>query len=249
MDEVRAEYRKVAENHARGEAEKLRLPLSAARDNRFKIDWSAFEPIKPTFLGTRVFEDFDLAAIAEYIDWTPFFQAWELRGRYPAILDDPAQGETARSLFADAQAMLKKIIAEKWFKPKAVIGFWPANAVGDDLRLFTDEHRDQELATFFTLRQQLSKRDGKPSMALADFVAPLDSGKPDYVGGFVVTAGPEENEIAQRFAKANDDFSSILVKALADRFAEGARARWVHQHVQLRYWGYADGLRRSSRTS
>jgi 5-methyltetrahydrofolate--homocysteine methyltransferase len=237
-DEVRAEYRKVAEKHAEGELAKLRLPLASARANKFKVDWSGFAVKKPSFLGTRVFEEFDLAEIAKYIDWTPFFQAWELRGRYPAILDDPKQGETARSLFADAQAMLQKIISENWFQPKAVIGCWPANAVGDDVRLFTDEHRNQDLATFFTLRQQLSKRDGHASMALADFVAPVDSGKPDYLGGFVVTAGPEENEIAQRFAKANDDFSSILVKALADRFAE-ALAEMMHEKVRREYWGYA----------
>ena len=238
MDEVRAEYHKVASAHAKAEEAKQRLPLAAARANRFQVDWSGFEPLKPTFLGTRVFENFDLEVLSHYIDWTPFFQTWELRGRYPQILDDPAQGETARALFADAQAMLKRIIAEKWFRPKAVIGFWPANSVGDDVRLFTDEHRNQELATFFTLRQQLSKRDGKPSMALADFVAPLETGKPDYLGGFVVTAGGEEDDIANRFAGANDDFSSILVKALADRFAE-ALAEMMHQHVRLRYWGYA----------
>ncbi|MGN6099531.1 MAG: methionine synthase, partial [Devosia sp.] len=238
MDEVRAEYRKVAAAHARGEAEKQRLPLAAARANHFEIDWPAFEPVKPTFLGTRVFDNVNLAEVAQYIDGTPFFQAWELRGRYPALLDDPKQGETARALFADAQAMLKKIIAEKWFSPKAVIGFWPANAVGDDIRLFTDERRDQELATFFTLRQQLSRREGHASMALADFIAPLETGKPDYLGGFVVTAGGEEDAISADFVKKNDDFSSILVKALADRFAE-ALAEMMHQHVRLRYWGYA----------
>jgi 5-methyltetrahydrofolate--homocysteine methyltransferase len=238
MDEVRAEYRKVAEKHAQNEAAKQRLPLAKARENHFPTDWAAYEPVRPSFLGTRVFDNVNLAELALYIDWTPFFHAWELRGRYPQILDDPGQGETARALFADAQAMLKKIIAEKWFHPKAVIGFWPANAVGDDIRLYTDERRDQELATFFTLRQQLSKRPGQSSMALADFIAPLGSGKPDYLGGFVVTAGGEEDEIAGRFAKANDDFSSILVKALADRCAE-ALAEMMHQHVRLRYWGYA----------
>ena len=238
IDEVRAEYRKVADAHAKGEEAKQRLPLAAARANRFEADWGGFEPIRPRFLGTRVFEEFDLAEIARYIDWTPFFQAWEMRGRYPAILEDPKQGETARSLFADAQAMLTKIIDEKWFKPKAVIGFWPANAVGDDIRLFTDEHRDQQLATFFTLRQQLSKREGKPSMALADFVAPLETEKPDYLGGFVVTAGGEEDAISRRFIEANDDFSSILVKALADRFAE-ALAEMMHERVRREYWGYA----------
>ena len=138
---VRAEYRKVADAHARSEADKQRLPLAKARANAHRIDWAAYEPPKPTFLGTQVFEGCDLAELARYIDWTPFFQTWELKGRYPEILDDEEQGPAARQLFDDAQAMLAKIIAEKWFAPKAVIGFWPANAVGDDIRLFTDDER------------------------------------------------------------------------------------------------------------
>ena len=237
-DGVRAEYAKVAEAHSRAEAEKQRLPLARARENPVKLDWTAYKPVKPSFLGTKVLDDYDLEELARYIDWTPFFQTWELRGRYPAILEDEAQGEAARHLFADAQAMLSKIIEEKWFRPRAVIGFWPANAVGDDIHLFTDESRQQELATFFTLRQQLSKRDGRPNVALSDFVAPVDSGVADYVGGFVVTAGFEEIAIAERFERANDDYSSILVKALADRFAE-AFAERLHERVRREFWGYA----------
>ena len=144
----------------------------------------------------------------------------------------------ARALWADAQKMLKQVIAEKWFKPRAVIGFWPANAVGDDIRLFTDESRKQELATLYTLRQQLTKRDGKANMALADFMAPLETGHADHIGGFVVTAGIEEVAIAERFERANDDYSSILVKALADRFAE-TLAEFMHLKVRREYWGYA----------
>ena len=238
IETVRAEYRKVAAAHARSEAEKKRLPLARARDNAFRADWSAYEPPRPSFLGTRVFESWDLADLARYIDWTPFFQTWELKGRYPKILEDESQGPAARALFDDAQAMLEKIIAEKWFAPKAVVGFWPANAVGDDVRLFTDDGRGDELATFFTLRQQLSKRDGRPNLALADFVAPADSGKADYLGGFVVTAGIEEVAIAERFERANDDYSSILVKALADRFAE-AFAERMHERVRTEFWGYS----------
>lgn len=235
IEDIRAEYAKAAAAHERAESEKQRVPLAKARDNAFKPDWSGYTPPKPTFLGTRVFEDFDLETLARYIDWTPFFQTWELKGRYPAILEDERQGEAARQLFDDAQAMLKQIIGEKWFKPRAVVGFWPANAVGDDIRLFTDEGRTEELATLFTLRQQLGKRDGKPNMALADFLAP--AGKPDYVGGFVVTAGIEEVAIAERFERANDDYSSILVKALADRFAE-AFAEAMHEKVRKELWGY-----------
>ncbi|WEX77141.1 methionine synthase [Sinorhizobium numidicum] len=235
---IRAEYHKVADAHARNEAEKRRLPLSQARANAHKIDWDAHQPKTPSFLGTRVFESWDLAELARYIDWTPFFQTWELKGVYPRILDDEKQGPAARQLFDDAQAMLEKIVAEKWFAPKAVVGFWPAGAVGDDIRLFTDEGRDRELATFFTLRQQLTKRDGRPNVALADFVAPADSGKQDYLGGFVVTAGIEEVAIAERFERANDDYSSIMVKALADRFAE-AFAERMHEYVRKELWAYA----------
>lgn len=238
VEGIRAEYAKVAAAHARAEAEKVRLPIARARANAHKVDWAAYQPVKPSFLGTKVFEDYALDELVRYIDWTPFFQTWELKGRYPAILEDEKQGEAARQLYADAQAMLTKIVAEKWFRPRAVIGFWPANAVGDDIRLFTDESRAEDLATFFTLRQQLSKRDGRPNVALSDFVAPIESGKTDYVGGFVVTAGIEEVAIAERFERANDDYSSIMVKALADRFAE-AFAERMHEQVRREYWGYA----------
>ena len=238
VDGIKGEYAKVAEAHARAEAEKQRQPLASARENAVKLDWSAYKPTKPSFKGTKVFEEYDLAELARYIDWTPFFQTWELKGRFPAILDDEKQGEAARQLYADAQAMLEKIIAENWFRPRAVIGFWPANAVGDDIRLFRDDSRKEELATFFTLRQQIAKREGRANVALSDFVAPLETGVPDYVGGFVVTAGIEEVAIAERFERANDDYSSILVKALADRFAE-AFAERMHERVRREFWGYS----------
>ncbi len=238
VDAIKGEYAKVAEAHARAEAEKQRQPLASARANAVKIDWSAYVPKTPSFTGTKVFETYDLAELARYIDWTPFFQTWELKGRYPAILEDEKQGEAARQLFADAQAMLEKIIAENWFRPRAVIGFWPANAVGDDVRLFKDDSRAEELATFFTLRQQIAKREGRANVALSDFVAPLETGLQDHVGGFVVTAGIEEVAIAERFERANDDYSSILVKALADRFAE-AFAERMHERVRREFWGYA----------
>jgi 5-methyltetrahydrofolate--homocysteine methyltransferase len=238
VETIQAEYRKVADAHAKAESAKQRVPLPAARANAHRIDWTNYTPPKPAFLGTKVFETWDLADLARYIDWTPFFQTWELKGRYPQILEDEKQGAAARQLFDDAQAMLAKIIEEKWFAPKAVIGFWPANVVDDDIRLFADESRSAELATFFTLRQQLTKRDGKANVALADFVAPASSGKADYLGGFVVTAGIEEVAIAERFERANDDYSSILVKALADRFAE-AFAERMHEVVRKEFWGYA----------
>jgi len=238
VETVQAEYKKVAAAHAKNELEKQRLPLAKARANAQKVDWQAYEPRTPSFLGTRVFQGWDLEELARYIDWTPFFQTWEMKGVYPKILDDERQGEAARALFADAQAMLAKVIAEKWFAPKAVVGFWPAGAVGDDIRLFTDDTRTADLATFFTLRQQMSKRDGRPNVALSDFVAPIDTGREDYIGGFVVTAGIEEVAIAERFERANDDYSSIMVKALADRFAE-AFAERLHEYVRKELWGYA----------
>ncbi|KQY25959.1 methionine synthase [Rhizobium sp. Root482] len=238
VETLRAEYRKVADAHARNEREKQRLPLSRARANAQKVDWGTYAPKTPSFLGTRVFENWDLGELARYIDWTPFFQTWEMKGVYPKILDDERQGEAARQLFADAQDMLAKIIAEKWFVPRAVVGFWPAGAVGDDIRLFTDEARTQEEAVFFTLRQQMGKRDGRPNVALSDFVAPVESGVKDYIGGFVVTAGIEEVAIAERFERANDDYSSIMVKALADRFAE-AFAERLHEYVRKELWAYA----------
>ena len=235
IDDIRSEYAEVAERHERSERAKERLPLTKARANAKKIDWSDYKVETPSFFGPKVIENWDLAEIARYIDWTPFFRTWELKGVYPRILEDEKYGEAARSLFADAQAMLQRIIGEDWFAPRAVVGFWPANAVGDDIRLFKDEGRKDPLARLHTLRQQHSKRKDSPNVALSDFVAP--EGTPDYVGGFVVTAGPEEIEIAERFEQAGDDYGSIMVKALADRYAE-AMAEMLHERVRKDHWGY-----------
>ncbi len=233
---VRDEYRKVAAAHERSEADKIRVPLAKARANAMQIDWSAYRPAAPSFLGARVFESYDLAELARYIDWTPFFQTWELKGRFPAILDDPEQGAAARALFDDAKAMLKQIVEQQWFAPKAVVGFWPAARVGDDIVLYRDESREKPIATLHTLRQQLGRRDGRPHVALADFIAPAAGG--DYIGAFVVTAGVEDEAIARRFEHANDDYSSILVKALGDRLAE-AFAEAMHARVRRELWGHA----------
>ncbi|MFC0340715.1 methionine synthase [Paracoccus niistensis] len=235
IDEVRREYQEVAARYNRSDSDRARLSIEDARANAVKLEWSAYQAPRPQFTGTKVLADWDLGEIARYIDWTPFFQTWEMKGVYPKLLDDPAQGEAARALFADAQAMLKQIIDEGWLSPRAVIGFWPANRSGDDIRLFTDEDRAAQLATFHTLRQQVTKRDGRPNVALADFVAP--EGKPDWVGGFVVTAGDESARV-QAFKDAHDDFSAILLQALADRFAE-ALAEMVHERVRRDFWGYA----------
>ncbi len=236
--EVRAEYAKISAAHFRAQADKKRLRLGEARANTVKIDFSKIPPKKPAFFGIRSFDDYDLAELAQYIDWTPFFQTWELTGRFPAILDDPKVGEAARSLYDDAKKMLDLIVKEKWFTARATIGFWPANAEGDDIAVYADETRSKKIATFHTLRQQLEKREGRFNAALSDFVAPVTSGVPDYIGGFVVTAGIGEDIIADRFKKANDDYSSILCKALADRLAE-AFAERMHARVRREFWGYA----------
>ncbi len=236
--QTRAEYERVADAHARAQADKLRVPLAQARANAYKIDWAAYEPPKPSFTGARAFASYDVGELVPYIDWTPFFQTWEFKGRYPALLDDPERGEAARRLYDDARAMLKRIVEERWFTPKAVIGFWPANSVGDDIALYNGESRNERIATLHTLRQQLPKRDGKANLALADFIGPKESGKADYVGAFVVTAGAEEEKIAARYARANDDYGSIMVKALADRIAE-AFAERMHERVRREFWGYA----------
>jgi 5-methyltetrahydrofolate--homocysteine methyltransferase len=238
IDKVRNEYQKVAEAHARGERDKARISLAQARANALKLDFATYTPPKPKFTGTRVFRSYDIEELIPYIDWTPFFRTWELRGRYPEILEDKVQGEAARQLYEDAQEMLTQIVTERWFDPKAIIGFWPANAVGDDIRLYTGESRSETLATLHTLRQQLTKREGRHNVALSDFIAPEGSGKADYIGGFVVTAGAREEKLAERFAKANDDYRSILVKALGDRIAE-ALAERMHERVRREFWAYA----------
>ncbi len=236
--EVRAEYAKISAAHFRAQADKKRLKLADARANAVKVDFANARPKKPAFLGIKSFRDYDLRELAEYIDWTPFFQTWELTGRFPAILDDPKVGDVARSLYDDARQMLERIIKEKWFKAQATIGFWPANAQGDDIVVYADEARNKEVATFHTLRQQLEKREGRFNVALSDFIAPVSSRVPDYIGAFVVTAGIGEDIIADRFKNANDDYSSILCKALADRLAE-AFAERMHARVRREFWGYA----------
>jgi len=237
--ELRGEYARIATAHARAQEDKARLPLSAARANALKLDWSgAYQPPQPKFIGTKILNDYPIAELIDYIDWTPFFQTWELSGKFPAILEDAKFGAAVRPLYEDARAMLDKIVAEHWFKANAVFGFWPAQGHGDDIILYGDEARDAPIATLHALRQQLSKREGRNNIALSDFIAPRDSGVKDYVGAFAVTAGIGEDAIAERFKRANDDYSAILVKALADRLAE-AYAERLHNRVRQEFWGYA----------
>ncbi len=234
--DVRQEYAKIAAAHARAQDEKKRLSLKDARANALKLEWPGYAPPAPSFIGSRVIDDVSVTELIDFIDWSPFFSTWELAGKYPAILDDKVVGEAARALFADAQKMLKEIVDKGWFKARACVGFWPANSKGDDIAVFGDEARGRPIATLHTIRQQLSHREGRANVALADFVAP--AGCADHVGAFVVTAGIGEDEVADRFKNANDDYSSIMVKALADRLAE-AFAERLHQRVRTEFWGYA----------
>ncbi len=236
---LRTEYARIADTHARSEEQKRRVALAAARANALKLDWNGnYRPIRPRVVGTTTLRDLPIAELVPYIDWSPFFSTWELTGKFPAILSDDKFGPAARSLFDDAQAMLARITAENWFSARGVAGFWPANAQGDDILVFGDEERREPIATLHTLRQQLARREGRANVALADFIAPHRSGIADYVGAFIVTTGIGEDEVANRFRDTNDDYSSIMVKALADRLAE-AFAERLHAKVRRELWGYA----------
>ena len=236
--EIANDYAALRKARAGGAKEKGLVPLAAARANRERIDWRDHIPERPHLIGSETFTAYPLAELVERIDWTPFFRAWELSGTYPAILEDATLGDSARALLADARAMLERIVAERWLEARGVIGFWPANAEGDDVVLYADEARRRELVRFHFLRQQIKKRDGRPNFCLADFVAPADSGVADYLGAFAVTAGIGIEERVAAFEAAHDDYSAILLKALADRLAE-AFAERLHERVRREFWGYA----------
>ena len=236
MAKVRADYAEVRERHKDRSGAKRLVPLEKARMQRFDGKWADYEPPAPNKPGITVFDDYPLAELAECIDWTPFFSAWELAGRYPAILDDTVVGAQATELFRDARAMLAKIIEQKWLTARGVIGFWPAHAVGDDVELYDEGNKP--LANLHHLRQQADKPVERPDFCLADFVAPKASGRPDWVGGFAVTAGIGIDAHIERFERDHDDYSSIMLKALADRLAE-AFAERLHQRVRREFWGYA----------
>jgi 5-methyltetrahydrofolate--homocysteine methyltransferase len=240
VTKIRAEYSKVREAHVRSERSKQRISLAAARQNRFKIEWDGYVPPRPSFLGTRAFAGYDLGELVPYIDWTPFFQTWELSGRYPKILDDAKYGQEARKLLGDAQGMLQRIVSERWICANAVIGFWPADAVGDDINVYSDDTRKQTLAVLHTLRQQIARDAGRTRAhtALADFIAPKDAGKADYIGGFAVTTGVGEEDALERHVAKTDDYGRIMLKALSDRLAE-AFAERMHERVRRQWWGYA----------
>jgi 5-methyltetrahydrofolate--homocysteine methyltransferase len=235
--EVADDYAKIRAQHAGKRGPKL-ISLAAARDNRFAADWDRYAPTTPTFLGRRTLRNVDLAQIAAFIDWGPFFQAWELSGPYPAILDDAVVGEAARNLLSEGQAMLARIIAERWLTADGVVAFWAAAADGDDIVVYADETRTRPLFTWRNLRQQNERPAGKPNYCLADFVAPMTSALRDYVGGFAVTTGGDVDARVAAYKAANDDYSALMLKSLADRLAE-AFAEWLHREVRMTLWGYA----------
>jgi 5-methyltetrahydrofolate--homocysteine methyltransferase len=236
--EIRAESIAMAEKHAAQQLQKKRFAIADARANKVQLDWEAYDVPAPAKPGITRFETFDLAELVERFDWKPFFETWELHGRFPDILNDEKVGETARGLYEDAKAMLKRIVDEKWFKPCAVVGIWPANSVGDDIEV-TPAPDQNEPVMLRTLRQQMFRENNsRPNRALADYIAPKESGKTDYIGGFVVTAGPQVEEIAKKLEAEHDDYNAILVKALGDRFAE-AFAERMHEKVRKELWGYA----------
>ncbi|HMH69202.1 MAG TPA: methionine synthase [Pinirhizobacter sp.] len=235
ITKVRSEYAEVRERHKERGTGKPLVPLSKARAQRFEGGWESYTPPAPRQPGVTVLDNYDLAELVSYIDWGPFFNAWELAGRYPAILDDEIVGPQARELFADAKAMLDKIVSEKWLTARGVIGFWQASAVGDDVEVRGDDGK--KLAMLRFLRQQVDKPADRPDFCLADFVAPKDTGVADWVGGFAVTAGQGIEEHVARFEADHDDYSSIMLKALADRLAE-AFAERLHERVRREFWGY-----------
>ena len=238
VEKLKAEYEQVRERNTNRKPRGTVHPYPKAIERGLKLDWDNYTPPTPAFTGLKVFDDYPLEELVDFIDWTPFFISWDLAGKYPKILDDKVVGEAARNLFADAQKMLRKLIDEKLIKASGVIGFWPANTVNaDDIAVYNEA--GEQISTLHHIRQQQLKqgKEGEPNLSLADFVAPQDSGKRDYVGGFVVTAGIGAEELARQYQNAGDDYNSIMVKALADRLAE-AFAEHMHQRVRKEFWGY-----------
>lgn len=236
--EIAAEYQSFRERFLDRTSSKSYLDLASARKRKYSIDWEGFHPVVPNHLGLTSLQDQDLETLVPFIDWSPFFRSWDLHGKYPHILNDEVVGQEATSLFIDAQNMLRKIINEKWLVAKAHFGLFPANSMGDDIIVYDHNDFEKERYRLITLRQQLQKREGQPNLALADFVAPQSKAVKDYIGTFCVSTGFGVREIAERFEKENDDYNSIMIKALADRLAE-AFAEYLHKEVRTQYWGYA----------
>ncbi|MCB2112557.1 MAG: methionine synthase [Parvularculaceae bacterium] len=239
LADIKVEYDRIREQHEKGRERAARISIADARARALKIDWSRYQPPAPSFTGVKAFRNYDLKTLADTIDWTPFFSAWELAGKYPRILDDEIVGEAARSLYADAKEMLADIVKNDRLTAHGVVGFWPANSVGDDIELYADESREKIIARLSGLRQQIAKRDGaSPNYCISDFVAPKETGLRDYVGAFAVTAGVGEEALAASYDDRHDNYSSIMSKAIADRLAE-AFAEHMHAIVRRELWGYA----------
>jgi 5-methyltetrahydrofolate--homocysteine methyltransferase len=238
------EHERARVAHERKRPSKPLLSLSESRKRAFRTNWETIDIPTLAFTGLKVIDDLPLREIREFIDWSPFFHAWEIRGRYPALLDDPEIGPRGRELFNDAQTLLNRLIDEKLIHGKAVYGFFPAASVGEDIEIYTDETRKKILTTFHTLRQQMDKPEDQPNYALADFIAPKDSGRRDYLGAFALTTGLGVDEIARQFEADHDDYNSILTKALADRLAE-ASAEWLHLQARIA-WGFGRDERLSN---
>ncbi|MFW6226704.1 MAG: methionine synthase, partial [Bacteroidota bacterium] len=237
ITDLKLEYEALRKTYSGAKSKVEYVSLSEARQNKLKIDWGKSPVYKPQFFGTKVFDDFPLEEIRRYISWVFFFVVWQLKGKWPDLLDDPRQGDEARKLFHDANQLLDRIIDEKILKAKGVLGFYPANSVGDDIEVYADENRDTTVAVFKNLRNQ-TKKDGKPNLCLSDFIAPKSSGVADYIGGFAVTAGLGIEHYLKEFEANHDDYNSIMIKALADRLAE-AFTELMHLKVRKEYWGYA----------
>ena len=235
---IRFDYDQFREKFLQRSERKTYLPIEEARENAIQLNWDVYEPVKPKNKGAHTLQDFPLEKLIPYIDWTPFFRSWDLHGKYPEILADPVVGLQATELFADAQQMLEKIVAEKWLEARARFGLFPANSEGDDIHIYDPEQEEEQISCWLTLRQQLQKKAGSSNLALADFIAPKSAGYRDYCGAFCVTTGFGTQEKAAAFEAENDDYSSIMIKALADRFAE-AFAEYLHEAVRQNFWGYA----------
>jgi 5-methyltetrahydrofolate--homocysteine methyltransferase len=238
IQHVRQEYEQIRIQRQNRQSSKEYLGLKQARSNRYALDWSGYVPPHPAKTGIQAFEAYSLEELANYIDWTPFFSSWQLKGKYPEILDDEIVGQEARHLLNDAKSMLRRVIDEKWLEARAVIGFFPANSIGDDVELYTGDSRSGVKAILHHLRQQAKKAEGQPNYCLADFIAPRETGLEDYIGAFAVTAGIGIEKWVAHFESKHDDYSAILLKALADRLAE-ALAERMHERVRKEFWGYA----------
>jgi len=235
--EMKEKYLQIKVKHESKKPKSTYISFQAAKENKLNIDWRPEDITKPGLLGNKYFDDYPLDEIREYIDWTFFFHAWKLNGKYPKIFKDPLKGEEAKKLFDDANSLLNQIVAKKMLQAKGVIGLYPANSIGEDIEIYSDESKSQVIANLRFLRNQQLKENGIPNLNLADFIAPKSSGITDYIGGFAVTAGLGLEKWTDQFEKENDDYNSIMMKVLADRLAE-AFAELMHQKTRLEFWGY-----------